>query len=69
MPSRLPRVDSRDAHGLEMIHVSRDDRHRMDERRGGDEGIAIRARIRNVERRAALGHGGINREDATGERW
>jgi hypothetical protein len=40
----------------------------MDERRGCNEGIVIRARIRNVEGCATLSHSSINRKYAAGER-
>ena len=65
----LPRVDDGHPHRLKMAHIPGYNRHAMDERRGCNKGIVVRARIRNVEGCATLGHSSINREYATGERW
>ena len=53
---------------LEIRDVPGDDRHCVDQRRGCDESIPIRSRIGNMERSTTTGHGGIDREYATGER-
>jgi hypothetical protein len=66
--SLLPRIDHSYPHGLKVAHIPGYNRHAMDERRGCNEGIVIRARIRNVEGCATLSHSSINRKYAAGER-
>jgi hypothetical protein len=50
-----------------MAHVPAHDRHAMNERRRCDESITIGPGIWHMECRAALGHNGINRQNAAGE--
>ena len=60
----MPRVDNGYPRRLEIAHIPSHDRHAMDERRGGNEGIAIRARIWYVEGRVSLGYDSVNRQDS-----
>jgi len=49
---------------LEMAHVSRHDRHAMDQCSGAHKSISIRARIWNVEYSASLCNRSIDSQDA-----
>ena len=59
--SRLPGVDYTYTSKLEMVHVAGHDRHAVNQRRGGDESIPIRAWIRYVEGSTPLGDSRIDR--------
>jgi hypothetical protein len=56
-------------HGLKVVDIPGYDRQAVDEGRGRNVGIVIRAWIRNMEGCAMLGHSSINRKYATRERW
>jgi hypothetical protein len=60
----FPRVEHGDEDGLKMAHIPGHHRHVMDQGRGGDERVSVGMGIRDMERRAALGHSGIHRQNA-----
>jgi S-adenosylmethionine:tRNA ribosyltransferase-isomerase len=62
-----PGIDDPDSGRFEVAHVAGDDRHPVDERRGGDQRVPKRPRIWNVQRRAALPNGRVHGQDAAGE--
>ena len=62
--SMFPRVEHGDADGLKMAHIPGHHRHLMDQGRGGYERVSVGTGIRDMERRAALGHSGIHRQNA-----
>lgn len=64
---KLPRIEQRDASLLEVAGVPGHNGQPMNQRRRGDERVPIRAAIRYVQLRAALGHGDIDNQDAARE--
>lgn len=58
--SRRPWIDDTHSHTLKVGYIPGRNGQTMHERRGCDEGITIRVRVRHVKRRASLGDGGIN---------
>jgi hypothetical protein len=62
-----PGIQQHDAERFEVGDVSGDDSQTVSQRRRGNQRIAFRAWVRNVEARAALGDCGIDRQDTTVE--
>ena len=59
--NRGPRIEDRHPRGLEIGHVSGDDRHTMHKRSRRDERITLAALVGYVQPRAALGYGQVDR--------
>ncbi len=65
--SRPPRIEHNRSGTLKVGYIPGRDGQTVHESCSCDEGVSIGARVRYVKRRAALGDGGINRQDTTGE--
>ena len=66
-PSSFPRIEDTDPRTLKVGYIPGRDGQTVHQSGGCDEGVAIGARVRYVKHRAALGDGGVNRQDTTGE--
>jgi hypothetical protein len=58
-----PRIEKRNPDRLEVRDITRDDGQTVHHRGCGDQGVAFASPIWNMKTRAALCHGGIDRED------
>ncbi len=65
----VPGVENTHACGREIGHVACHDRHIVDQRRGGNQGVAVASRVGCVKVSASLGNINIYADDACPVRW
>ena len=65
--SRIPGVEGGDAGGGEVGGVASDDRHVVNQRGCGDDGVVFRTRVGDVQGCGSSGNFNVKREDASGE--